>query len=356
MNRDSWSAEDIFIVGVGAQTPVGRSALKAAAAVRCGISAYQEHDFMIDRYGEPFVVAPADWLPSSLPPHERMARFASDAIVEAVQSLQAIVGNEPTPLLLALPAARLPEGDSRQFVIRQIHESLGQGGLSVETLGMAEGNAIGVCAIQQAASRLRGQRCRLAIVAGVDSHLGAENLERIDHSGRLHSVNNSWGFTPGEGSGAIVLTTGAVVNRFGVAPLARIAGVGVGEEAKLLGTKTVCIGEGLTEAFRGALSTEDKVAHGYCDLNGETYRADEFGFAVIRNREGFYDAGSFTAAAECWGDVGTATIPLQVSLATSAWARGYAKGSSVVCWSSSATEPLRGAVRLTNTWHGTEGR
>ena len=54
--------ESVYVVGVGAQTPVGRKALIAGAAVRCGISAYREHPFMIDRLGEPMVVAMADWL------------------------------------------------------------------------------------------------------------------------------------------------------------------------------------------------------------------------------------------------------------------------------------------------------
>ena len=80
-------------------------------------------------------------------------------------------------------------------------------------------------------------------------------------------------------------------------------GVATAEETKLMGTETVCIGEGLTAAFRGVLDPRHRVAHCYCDFNGETYLADEYGFTICRTREGFEDPGSFTAAAECWGDV-----------------------------------------------------
>jgi 3-oxoacyl-[acyl-carrier-protein] synthase-1 len=132
-------------------------------------------------------------------------------------------------------------------------------------------------------------------------------------------------------------------------PLAELLAVGTGEETKLLGTKTVCIGEGLTAAFRGALRPEHRVAHSYCDFNGETYRADEYGFAVCRTRECFDDAGSFTAAADCWGDVGAASAPLSMTLPIVAWSRKYAKGLVNLAWSSSAHTPLRGAALLRRT-------
>ncbi len=297
------------------------------------------------------VVAPAEWLPSTMPPQDRMIPLASEALKEAMQDLGSVIGDQSLQILFAVSSTRLPNEDTRNDVVQQILAELRKSGIAARSTIVAEGNAVGVHAIRQAANWLRqGSEAFVALV-GVDSHLGQENLASLDDAGRLHSINNSWGFTPGEAAGALVMTTGKILNRTGCRPLARLAAVAAGSESKLLGTETVCIGEGLTQAFRGALADEDKVSHSYCDLNGETYRADEFGFAVCRTRDGFHDAGSFTAAAECWGDVGSASVPLQVALATAAWSRGYAKGSSVLCWSSSATTSLRGALRLNNTWH-----
>ena len=91
------------------------------------------------------------------------------------------------------------------------------------------------------------------------------------------------------------------------------------------------------------------MSHSYCDFNGETYRADEFGFTVCRTRECFEDAGNFTAAAECWGDAGAASGPLALALPIAAWLRGYAKGPVALAWSSSARTPLRGAALLNQT-------
>lgn len=73
-------------------------------------------------------------------------------------------------------------------------------------------------------------------------------------------------------------------------PLARLAGVGNGFEENRIKTDTVCTGKGLTSAFRGALETLPDgatVTDIFCDMNGEPYRADEFGFACLRTRPAF---------------------------------------------------------------------
>lgn len=159
-------------------------------------------------------------------------------------------------------------------------------------------------------------------------------------------MNYSWGFTPGEGAGFCLVTTGAMARRLGLPPLAELLAVATARETKLMGTKTVCIGEGLTAAIRAVLDPHHRVTHSYCDFNGETYRADEYGFTICRTREGFEDPGSFTAAAECWGDVGAASAPLALTLPLAAWSRGYAIGPVTLAWSSSARAPLRASALL----------
>lgn len=337
--------DSVYVVGVGAQTPVGRKSLSAAAAVRCGISAYAEHPFMIDRHGEPMIVAMADWLDEAFTAKERIAQLGIDAATEAVTPLQATSHTDLT-VLLALSSDNLPDEREQINVAERVMSSLEEKGLRTQYHLTVDGNAAGIEVLGLARQIIRDNPDTVCLVGGLDSHLGPERLETIDYSGRLHSVNNSWGFTPGEAAGFNLLASGCVVERLRLSPLAEVRAVATGKEEKLLGTKTVCIGEGLSAAFRGALNGEELISHSYCDLNGETYRADEFGFAVCRTSQYFQDAGSFTAAAECWGDVGTASGPLQVALATSAWARGYAKGRVAFCWSSSAHGPRRGAVRL----------
>lgn len=343
----------IYIVGAGAQTPVGRSVLAAAAAVRCGISAYAEHPFMIDKHGEPMVVGRADWLEETLPLADRIVTLAVDAAQEAIFPLSHSSLSAQLPSLrqqisvhLALSAETLPDPSLRQTILDRFAVGASFPGADTSIAPIAEGHAGGLLALENACRQLHRGEASLCLVGGADSWIDPQRLEAIDIAGRLHSVNNSWGFTPSEGAGFCLITTGAMAHRLGLAPLAELLAVATAQETKLMGTKTVCIGEGLTTAFRGVLDPRHPVTHSYCDFNGETYRADEYGFAICRTRDGFEDAGSFTAAAECWGDVGVASGPLAVALPLAAWARGYAKGSVSLAWSSSARYSLRAAALL----------
>ena len=338
----------ICIVGAGAQTPVGRYVLAAAAAVRCGISAYAEHPFMIDQNGEPMVVARADWLAEDLPIEDRIVTLAVDAAQEALSPLAERVGGlrRQIRVHLALSAVNLPAVTQRQGVLARFAAGIAFAGDGTTIASVADGHAGGLLALENAVGQLRRGEAQFCLVGGADSWLDPARLEAIDRAGDLHSVNGSWGFTPGEGAGFCLVATSATARRLGLPQLAEVLAVGTAQETKLMGTDTVCIGEGLTAAFRAVLDPQHRVSHSYCDFNGETYRANEYGFSVCRTRDGFADAGSFTAAAECWGDVGAASGPLAITLSIAAWSRGYAKGPVTLAWSSSARSPLRAATLL----------
>ena len=189
------------------------------------------------------------------------------------------------------------------------------------------------------------------IVAGVDSYLAPEALEWLEANEQLHGagpLNNAWGFIPGEGAGAALLIRTDALERLGLEPLARVLGVGLGFEQNRIKTETVCIGEGLTTAFRGALAglpPGAQVTDVFCDMNGEPYRADEFGFAYLRTRDAFVSASDFVASADCWGDVSAATMPLNMALATISAQKAYANGRYAFLWCSSESGE-RGAALL----------
>jgi 3-oxoacyl-[acyl-carrier-protein] synthase-1 len=70
-------------------------------------------------------------------------------------------------------------------------------------------------------------------------------------------------------------------------------------------------------------------------MNGEPYRADEYGFACLRTAEAFQSASDFAAPADCWGDVSAASAPLGIILAAIAGRKAYAKGRHAFVWASS---------------------
>jgi 3-oxoacyl-[acyl-carrier-protein] synthase-1 len=100
--------------------------------------------------------------------------------------------------------------------------------------------------------------------------------------------------------------------------------------------------------MRGAvagLRPGQRITDTYCDMNGEPYRADEFAFAAIRLREHFVTPSEFVTPADCWGDVGAASVPLAAVLAAIAGLKSYACGGTSLVWASSDTGE-RGAALL----------
>ena len=105
-------------------------------------------------------------------------------------------------------------------------------------------------------------------------------------------------------------------------------------------TDTICLGEGLSEAFANTLAilpSEDRVDNTICDMNGEPYRGNEYGFAVLRSPGKFGDDSDFQTPADCWGDVGAASGPLFVALGSFAARKGYSAGPFTL-----VIEPLSG--------------
>lgn len=335
------------ILGLGATTPVGRNVWASAAAVRAGVCGFHEHPFMIDTAGEPMRVAHAPWLSTDLVGAQRLAALALPAIEEALAPLPA---DPPLQLglALALPPMRpgRPEGMADE-VVALIRDYFGKRFVRVACFEV--GHAAGHLAIAAAEAGCARDTFDACLVVGADSYHAPETLEWVESCDQLHGggpLNNAWGFIPGEAAGAALLGPAGVAWRCGLVSLGELVSVGVGMEFQRIKTTEVCTGEGLTQAFCRALQNlppGEQVHNVFCDLNGERYRTEEYGFAVLRASERFRAASEFVAPADCWGDVGAAGAPLHMALAAVAHRKRYARGPLSMAWGSSESGE-RGAV------------
>ena len=335
------TGEHVYVVALGASTPLGRDVWSSAAAVRAGLNGFTEHPYMIDTAGERMRVAAAPWLDPDLAGTFRVEALLLPAIDQALEPL---LGGPTLParlaIAIALPAPRPGRpADLEAALLAAVTRRYR--GLIADAALFPTGHAAGLVAIDRACSTLARGAHDACVVAGVDSYLEPETLEWIEECDQYHgagALNNAWGFVPGEAAGALLLVRASAAERLGLVPLARVIGLGTAFEPKRIKTKTVCIGEGLTHAFRAALQglpAAAKVSDIYCDMNGEPYRADEYGFAALRTGAAFDCVSEFVAPADCWGDVSAAGGPLHVALATIAAAKGYASGALALAWASS---------------------
>jgi 3-oxoacyl-[acyl-carrier-protein] synthase I len=336
MNR-----EPVYIAALGASTPVGRDAFSSAASVRGGVSALVEHPYMVDTAGEPMRAAIAPWLDPDMSGTARFEALLWPAIDQALESLtDAQVGTAGVAVALALPLPRpgLP-GNLEESLLASLAKRY-QGSFG-GAAAFSKGHAAGLIAFDAACRKLSHGGLDACVVAGVDTYLEPKTLEWIEECEQYHgagATNNAWGFIPGEAAGALLLARASVLERLGVEPLATALACGTAYEHNRIKTDTVCIGEGLTQAFRIALQALPhgmKVTDIYCDMNGEPYRADEYGFTALRTKEAFESVSEFITPADCWGDVSAAGGPLHIGLAAIAGTKGYARGPHALTWASS---------------------
>jgi 3-oxoacyl-[acyl-carrier-protein] synthase-1 len=317
--------------------------------VRAGTSRHGFHPHLIDHHGDPMRVAMDRVMDEELEGEERMFILAEWALGEACETVHPLL--DRAAVFLGLPESRpgwtaaAAEPFTRALLAQvapQVHPS--------RVYSFAAGHAAGLLAMARAVEALQAGDCELAIVGGVDSYIHIDTLEWLDEQGRLHNdLDSRSSFVPGEAAGFCVLASPSWCRGRRVTPLARIVGLGLATEQSHIGTETICVGEGLSQAIRDATRglrlPEQKIGDTYCDLNGERYRSEEFAFAALRNPQPFVDVNRFTAPADSWGDVGAASGPLFAMLATASGLRAYSRTHYVLAFASS-DGGLRGAVAL----------
>jgi 3-oxoacyl-[acyl-carrier-protein] synthase-1 len=312
-----------------------------ATAVRAGISRFRDHSHMIDRIGEPFVVASASYINTYVVGEDRFIELALPAAHEALEPVSGLSRTRvPIPTIVGLPESRpgLPGKLASALAAKLSEVTTNRWRIAQPTM-LLNGHSAGLMAVESACRVIRGGETEFCLVGGVDSYMDPDTLEWLEDCEQLHNLDNAWGFIPGEAAGFCLLCSDTAARRYELNVLGRLLGVAVAREENCIKTETVCIGQGLTMATHDVLqsltSVETLIDDTICDLNGEAYRADEFGFMLARTSERFVDASDFKAPADCWGDVGAASGPLFVLLASAAAMKGYANGPLTLLWTSS---------------------
>jgi 3-oxoacyl-[acyl-carrier-protein] synthase I len=345
------TAPNVHIIGLGASTPIGRNVWTSVAAARAGICGFYEHPFMIDTAGEPMRVARAPWLDVSITGADRFCALLFPALDEALLSLENVNSESPikTGLALALPPPRPGQPQElAEAIIQAVKTRYSNVLYIVKTFPV--GHAGGHLGLDYALKQFKAKSLDAYLVAGVDSYLEPETLEWLEECDQIHGagpLNNAWGFIPGEAAGTVLLATENFTWRTCLLSLGQVLSVGIGQESKLIKTDAVCIGEGLTQAFRAALTglqPNEQIHNVFCDMNGEKYRADEYGFSTLRTKQHFRSATDFIAYADCWGDIGAAGVPLHTATAVISHLKRYSKGPLSFVWSSSESGERGAAV------------
>jgi 3-oxoacyl-[acyl-carrier-protein] synthase-1 len=341
----------IHVVAVGARTPIGLHAEQSAAAYRAGISGMNDHPFMVDRVGDPMPGALDSRLDPKLLGAERLLALVDTALRDVCAAFAGgHAADDELPVYLGLPENRPGFGAEDVDAVR--HGLASIRGLATN-LGpvrtFALGHAAGLHALAVAAQQIREGAHGACLVGGVDSYFHPDTMEWLDANRQLAGAESRSAFVPGEGAAFCLLMSAKECERRGFASLAHVDSASIGQELSLIKTQELCFGSGLTVAVQRAVASlrpHEKINAVICDINGERYRSEEWGFVCLRTSQFFDDPTAYWSPADCWGDTGAASGPLFVMLACQAGLRGYSKGRRSLVWASSEGG-LRAAAVLT---------
>ncbi len=342
------------VTGIGMTTPVGLTAAQSCAAVRAGISAIAALDYFTVENDEfeqvPIMGCVVRGLTDGYLGLGRWTRLTTaalrDALGNAVLRPPDLAG---AGLYVALPSPDRDGVDARitGALGDRIADWLSVPGVERRTRVFCAGHAGGALAFQHAVADLASGAITRAVICAVDSLVEPATLRFLLDKRRLKTGDRPDGFVPGEAAACVVLEPAHVAQARGRTPLATVEAASTATEPVTISMDAPSAATGLSEAIRltfAQLPDEGRQTTVIvCDLNGETYRAKEFGTTAARVLSAISTRWSVWHPADCIGDTGAAAFGVSACVGLRALAKQYAKGDRVLVLGSS-DDGLRGAV------------
>jgi 3-oxoacyl-[acyl-carrier-protein] synthase-1 len=347
--------QPLALTAMGAISAVGANAPQTCTSIRAGLAGFSEHPFFESlshdpewEPGEPLIAAPVPSLDPALGPLARLAELAIPTLIELGRQARLKRADLSASALLV----SLPELDSvvQGWGLRDVFLGrLGSvtGFTAVRATKSNHSGHTGMFElINEAQQLLSSGECRHCFLLGVDSYLTPDRMALWDREWRLRSARHADGFLPGEAGSALLLERPDTARGRGAQALALIADLGIADEPIPLRSDKSSTGAGLCQALDAVIPTGGSANWVCCDLNGESYRAFEWGLARVRLHASLEAMRVLEHPAECVGDIGAATGGILISHVAYALGRPNPPAQEAVLWSS-ADSGKRAALRVT---------
>ena len=180
------------------------------------------------------------------------------------------------------------------------------------------------------------------LVGGVDSYLDLQLLATLDGEDRILAEGVMDGFAPGEGAGFMLVQLAGG----GAASAVKVYPPGISEESGHRYSQLPYMGDGLANAVAESLTnvSSGKIKTVFSSFNGENFSAKEWSVAALRNQQNLDVDFMLVHPADCYGDLGAATVPVLMIIASIGMMKGYYTRPALL-WASSEIQQ-RAAVYL----------
>lgn len=354
MSKTSTEAFVAVVTGIGMVTPVGHTAEESCASIHAGLARIAE-SFEL-RVPDPkghLVPATCAAVSGVTDGHRRFLRHYRLAVRAFAEAIEKAVIDEPdlreAGVYLCICEPERIKIDSRieHELVRRLSKAIDVPDLTPRAQVFPLGHAAIFEALQAATADLESGRIRYAILGGVDTYLDEATLDWLADINRLKTDRNVIGIIPGEGAAFVVLEGRTAALARGATPLARVDGAATAMEAHGIYAETPSRGDGLTNALQRTFAALPQggaeTAVVLCDLNGERYRATEWGLTFLRALGAVQRSPAVWHPATSTGDTGAAAGAINLAFGAFAVAKGYARSQQVLVWGSS-DEGLRGSA------------
>ena len=357
-SRSARAPAPVVITALGAVTSVGHSAPASCAAIRAGITRPRRvwHFEALDSETMETVgltAHPIHGFTEGFLGMGRWLRLARACVGELLRTPGLPPASDRafwsrTGLAVATPAPDdelfEPEGEDGLAGVREayVHPLRDELGLAirdeaVEVLGLGQAGV--AAAVEHGLEVLsRGSLERLLVVAA-DSLLDPAALALLGEEGRLKTGDSAVGLMAGEAGACFLLERRNVALQRGATPLAGVSGVVLAEEENHFFSDAPNQGLGLADCIREVLARTSPQTpfEGdiYSDLNGESWRSQEWGMARVRLRDVLGEVLNLHLPCTSVGDVGAASGALGVCLAVHDLSLGHARTGHALGLSSS---------------------
>jgi 3-oxoacyl-[acyl-carrier-protein] synthase I len=335
------SAPHLAIINTGLVSSVGLTAPASCAAIRAKVSNANETRF-VGSDGE-WIMAHSVLLGK---PWLGRAKLVQMAVLVIEECLTDVPQHNWTqiPLMLCIAERDRPgrlEGLDDELLL-EIQSELGIE-FAKQSLILPYGRVGASTALMRTRALLRDASVPYSLIVAVDSFVHWPTLVEYERQGRLLASNNSNGFLPGEGAGALLVGPSQNGQQL------LCAGLGFATETATIEAEQPLRGEGMAKAIKGALAEAEceftDLDFRITDLSGEQYYFKEAALGlsrILRVRKELFDIWQ---PAECVGEVGAVSGVITMAVANAAYRKSYAPGPRVLCHAAN-DDGLRSAAVL----------
>jgi 3-oxoacyl-[acyl-carrier-protein] synthase-1 len=212
------------------------------------------------------------------------------------------------------------------------------------------GHAGVVSAIMGATNDIRSGRFDRCLIGAVDSCVEPRALRAAAWMNMLKIASMPFGFVPGE-AGVFLLLEGVSAIPAGGDPPVMVCGADVANEGRSRLDEKPSLGIGLAEALASCMRQAGPAVLAethlvVTDLNGDPYRANEWGYCLVRMRSsGTLEQMSVALPAASFGETGCAAGAVGICVAVRSLQRRYASGRGALV-STSGDDGTKAAVSL----------